>query len=35
MFWEEIFDRLEDYLKAVTKPHAPKGTTHGQKRRSK
>jgi len=35
MFWEESFDRLEDYLKTVTKPHAPKGTSHGQKKRSK
>ena len=28
-FWEESFDRLEEYLKTVTGKHKGKGTKHG------
>lgn len=34
MFWEESFDRLEEYLKTVTDPQE-KGREHGQKKKSK
>jgi DNA-binding transcriptional ArsR family regulator len=33
--WEERLDRLEDYLKELqAKPTAPKGKTHGRRKRS-
>ena len=30
VFWEESFDRLEQYLKTVTKQQKRKGKSHGQ-----
>lgn len=31
-FWEESFDRLEEYLKKVTTKEKSKGKSHGRKR---
>lgn len=31
-FWEESFDRLEDYLKTVTAKEKTKGKKHGRKK---
>jgi DNA-binding transcriptional ArsR family regulator len=31
-FWEESFDRLDAYLKTVTKNEKPKGKNHGRKK---
>ena len=35
VFWEESFDRLEEYLKAVTKPETKKGKKRGHKKQRK
>lgn len=32
IFWEESFDRLEDYLKTVTQKEKAKGKKHGRKK---
>lgn len=32
VYWEESFDRLEAYLKTVTKPEPPKGKKHARKK---
>lgn len=32
VFWEESFDRLEEYLKTVTAKSKPKGKPHGRKK---
>lgn len=32
MFWEESFDRLDDYLKIRTKVNSRKGKTNGKKK---
>lgn len=32
-YWEESFDRLEEYLKTVTKPNKQKGKKHGRKKK--
>lgn len=32
VFWEESFDRLEDYLKTLTAEKKPKGKKHGRKK---
>jgi hypothetical protein len=32
MFWEESFDRLEEYLKTVTPTKAQKGKKHGRRK---
>lgn len=32
IFWEESFDRLEDYLKTVTAKEKTKGKKHGRKK---
>lgn len=32
IFWEESFDRLEDYLKTVTAKQNSKGKKHGRKK---
>lgn len=32
IFWEESFDRLEDYLKTVTAKEKMKGKKHGRKK---
>lgn len=32
VFWEESFDRLEEYLKTVTKEKKTKGKSHGRKK---
>lgn len=32
IFWEESFDRLEEYLKTVTTPKNKKGKKHGRKK---
>ncbi len=32
VFWEESFDRLEQYLKTVTSKKKAKGKTHGRKK---
>ena len=32
MFWEESFDRLEDYLKTITVKKKAKGKKHGRKK---
>ena len=32
IFWEESFDRLEDYLKIVTAKQKSKGKKHGRKK---
>jgi len=32
IYWEESFDRLEDYLKTVTPVKKSKGKTHGRKK---
>jgi DNA-binding transcriptional ArsR family regulator len=32
MFWEESFDRLEEYLKKVTSEKQTKGKKHGRKK---
>lgn len=32
IFWEESFDRLEEYLKTVTNKKASKGKKHGRKK---
>jgi DNA-binding transcriptional ArsR family regulator len=32
VFWEESFDRLDEYLKTMTAKKAPKGKKHGPKK---
>lgn len=32
VFWEESFDRLEEYLKTVTQKKSSKGKNHGRKK---
>ncbi|HEX4925963.1 MAG TPA: metalloregulator ArsR/SmtB family transcription factor [Bdellovibrionales bacterium] len=33
VFWEESFDRLEEYLKTVTPKKTAKGKSHGRKKK--
>lgn len=35
IFWEESFDRLEDYLKTITATQKAKGKKHGRKKQRK
>jgi DNA-binding transcriptional ArsR family regulator len=35
VFWEESFDRLEEYLKTITADKKLKGKKHGRKKQSK
>lgn len=35
IFWEESFDRLEDYLKTITATQKAKGKNHGRKKQRK
>lgn len=34
-YWEESFDRLDEYLKTVTSKKTEKGRTHGKRQRGK
>lgn len=33
-FWEESFDRLDEYLKSITQTNTKKGKRHGRKKQS-